>query len=459
MGEIPAGLLPLRWAPAAVYPKKKPQVRWTVEDYDRAREAREHEEDYEPTEDWLLGPWREVQLDPAVWGFAGCSLAAYTVRDARTRLIHLHRAAEDASYVPGRGLRPRIWQPSMAPEPGLRFHLEQRWADEYRRRREQGTAEGGSSNSTTAQRRTTADYDRALEETQPAWMRAPCAQQPRPSPQQRAEGRLAQPSSPQQPARDDTKDKLADLAAARGGGGDTSFRRVWKDLQDRTLARSHRATVWRLLHGALGVRAAKLAYNPELPCEEGCCTADGCQHTLETLSHALYDCPQVQAVWRWLRDVWAARTSYEPPDDVRVLLGGEHVVWAPQPQDAAHLWRRLRVACIHYIWWCRSHRSIVAATGVSLATRATTMVVDHIRACIQRDFVRCSQDVRLMHAAVPSVWFKGRDPALSQEDFEADWCAGGILADVDSEGRLAFKLTTTDPIPIPMGQDGTGDAQ
>ena len=454
MGEIPAGLHPMRWTPAAVYPKEKPKVRWTQEDYDMAEEAREHDEDYMPTEDWLLGPWGAVQLDPAVWGFAGRSLAGYTVRDARTRLVHLHRAAEDDTYVPGRGLRPRIWRPSTASEPGLRFQVEQRWAEEYRRRLEGGTEAGGSS--TTTQRRTAADFEQALEETEPAWMRAPSAQHPRPSPQQRAEARRTQQFPPQQAARDDTKDKLTELVAARGTASNVSYRRVWKDLQDRTLARSHRATVWRLLHGALGVRAAKMAFNPSLPCAEGCCTAEGCHNALETLSHALYDCPHVRPVWQWLRSVWAGLTTHEPPDDVRVLLGGEDEVWAPQPQEAAHLWRRLRVACIHSIWWCRSHRSIITTTGVSLATRASMMVVDHMQACIRRDYIRCNQDVRHMHPAVPSVWFKGRDPMLKQEDFEEDWCAGGYLADINSEDCLIIKLTTRDPVPLPTGQGRAG---
>ena len=57
-----------------------------------------------------------------------------------------------------------------------------------------------------------------------------------------------------------------------------------------------------------------------------------------------------------------------------------------------------------------------------LATRIVAMVVDHVQACIRRDWLRVTHDVRLLSHATPSSNFRGRDPALSLEAFMNSWC-------------------------------------
>ena len=90
-----------------------------------------------------------------------------------------------------------------------------------------------------------------------------------------------------------------------------TYQGVWKKLHDPTMARSHVVTCWRIMHGALPVNAFRLRVNGNLPAEEGCCGHPACHatSTLETLTHALMECPAIAPAVDWLLEVWKALTN------------------------------------------------------------------------------------------------------------------------------------------------------
>ncbi|KAJ9514956.1 hypothetical protein QJQ45_002764 [Haematococcus lacustris] len=75
-----------------------------------------------PKEEWLLGPWAHLQLDPWVWGMGTTTLLDFSVKHARVRLHQLQRVSADPLYPPGGGLWPALWgvrPPRAAGEPDV----------------------------------------------------------------------------------------------------------------------------------------------------------------------------------------------------------------------------------------------------------------------------------------------------------------------------------------------------
>jgi hypothetical protein len=81
-----------------------------------------------------------------------------------------------------------------------------------------------------------------------------------------------------------------------------------------------------------------------------------------------------------------------------------------------------------------------------------SMTVARLRRHIASDWLRCVRDVREMSLACSS-WFRGRDPRLSREAFEARWGPAGLLCAVHdgANGALSMsvKLSTANPVPVP----------
>ena len=57
---------------------------------------------------------------------------------------------------------------------------------------------------------------------------------------------------------------------------------------------------------------------------------------------------------------------------------------------------------------------------------AAAFVAD-VRRLVRADWQRVVADVIAVAGTDPS-WFRGRKPGLSPEEFEARWCAGGVIA-------------------------------
>ena len=81
------------------------------------------------------------------------------------------------------------------------------------------------------------------------------------------------------------------------------------------------------------------------------------------------------------------------------------------------------------------------------------MVVQRMRRHLQLDWVRCDTDVRTLSLACCS-WFRGRDPALSVEEFVARWGPPGLLCTVvvagDGSRALTVQLSTSHPVACPV---------
>ena len=250
---------------------------------------------------------------------------------------------------------------------------------------------------------------------------------------------------------------------------------AWRRLlADQAVARQHRVTAWRVLHGALLVNALRVHVDPRLRAEEGLCSLPACraaaaQHgpgagaqpggaaPWETLTHAFMACPAAAPVLDWAWGLWAALTpgTPQPPRCAAVLLLDRRDCWRPPPwADAA--WAALRVTLLGCLWHERCSRTARAGDpgepgGGALASafRAAAAVVEHLEHAIRRDWDRASGDVRLMSEDVGSALFSGRDPSLSQEGFLQRWGLQGRLCEVRQDGSLLVRLGLDRPVPVP----------
>ena len=189
-----------------------------------------------------------------------------------------------------------------------------------------------------------------------------------------------------------------------------------------------------------------------LPPDAACCSHAACVPLLclDTLSHAMLDCPAVASALQWLGSVYAAVAGTPPPPlGACIMLADEASVWAPVA-GMRHIWTHLRIAYLHAVWSLRCRRSIagVPFSGTDVC-RATVAAV---AAAIRRDFTRASQDLRRLGGAY-SEWFRGRNQALSMDDFEARWAHRGVLCAVlpgpGGQDRLRLSFTVAAPVPVP----------
>ena len=465
------------WLPAATYSLAKPQFRWTEADWAAVAAARaEGRGAPAPREEWLLGPWAEVQLDPAVWGFGtrGRSLLDYTVKEAAASLACAARQAMDATYVPGCGLRPAIWGPSpqppqvaeAAPPPGCPVA-----ALDARRLR------AIASRSAAAQRQLDNELRATIYTVGAAWVNV--QHQPQPRAHVMARREAARQEELAEAERRLAGLELSGVGQGRGAGGEAraqqgtsdpggaaaatpvSYRSVWGRLREPTLARTHRVTCWRLLHGALRTNVYRVYASDSRDAAAALCDHPACQQAgeAETLTHAFLACPSISPAVEWLRTVWHRLTGHQPPLSARLLLGDDQAEWNPAGPDGdlrehklwPALWTRLRVALLGTIWHLRSHREAFDPAGAGLAPLAVALTVDTLVTALRRDWLRCTTDVRLLSSAFPADYFRGRDPALEGEDFEQLWGPPGLLWDHAAPGPgITVKLSAAWPVPAPV---------
>ncbi|KAJ9519260.1 hypothetical protein QJQ45_017924, partial [Haematococcus lacustris] len=393
------------------------------------------------SEEWLLGPWAHLQLDPQVWGLGTTTLLEFTVRDAKVRLHQLQRVSADALYPPGGGLWPVLWgrrppreagvAQGTAVDGGAFRELEERWQASAQQVTAQRAAEEREQQGRDAE-------ELLPEEVQgsqaPRWRDTSARAPPRPSPEQRAAERAERQLEAQQGPRrtgrqpatlqvppDGTVDELA--AATRPG---QSCLQVWKELMDPTLRREHAIVAWRVLHGSLMVGAlwGHILKGAAAPGSSACRLCQPGQ--LETLTHAFLTCPAVAPVWEWVLDVYGHLTGTRPPSgDALLLLSGRPTrSEAPpfQPPDSL-LWLRLRVAYLGTVWRLRSSGAATALQPQMVAQRVAEEVVLTLSSAVKRDWHRVGRDIRVgLCGAVPSTWFRALRqydlPPRSKQDLE-----------------------------------------
>lgn len=152
-------------------------------------------------------------------------------------------------------------------------------------------------------------------------------------------------------------------------------------------------------------------------CCRACLTAGRGRH-LETLTHAFMTCPAVAPALRWLRVVAHTLLGEAPPLDPLVVLADAPWRWR-LVGDA--LWSVLRVAYLGSVWQLRESQS--EHPGPAAVVRAVAATLRH---SIMRDAARI--DAVHMGAPghpIPAAWFRGPEPCLEQEEFEAMWPNSG----------------------------------
>ncbi|KAJ9526757.1 hypothetical protein QJQ45_017497 [Haematococcus lacustris] len=393
------------------------------------------------------------------------------------QLGKLQRARFDPTYPASGGLWPALWGPRPPPgaEPpqglavtgaGLRT-LEQRWLDSATLLAAQRAA--------GEREQQGRDVEELLpEEVQgsqtPRWRATNARPPPRPTPEhravQRAQRQLDAQIRPGRGGRHSGNRQAGALPAAGHGALDGMVDElarsaqagqpcleVWQELLDPTLRREHVIVAWRVLHGSLMVGAmwGHILKEAAAPASSVCRL---CQlGPLETLTHAFLTCPSVAPAWEWVLDVYERLTGTRPPSsDALLLLSGRptHSEDGPFHPPDAHLWLRLRVAYLGSVWRIRCLGPAAALQTQSLAHRVAQGVIFTLSSAVQRDWYRVGRDIRVgLGGAVPSTWFKGRDPRLDERKFASLWPAvsGGWFQ--RQQGELVVRLSLQWPVPAP----------
>jgi len=149
---------------------------------------------------------------------------------------------------------------------------------------------------------------------------------------------------------------------------------------------------------------------------------------LETLSHALLDCPAVAPALQWLAQLWVRIDGApQPPMSPDVWLQADPAAWQPQRTSHTDLWCALRVAMLAAAWSWRLRR---AATGEQFGpSHIVFSWVADVRRLVMADWQVATSSCTEMAGAHRS-WFPGREPQLDLVAFESRWCGGGVVAHV-----------------------------
>ena len=472
--------------PAMVRLRPKPRWAWVREDFQRAEAGVGVEE-----EPWLVGFYDAMAVDPGVWGLPATPgvearpLIDMTTKAARERLTHLDAARDHrgiAGYVAAEAaLWPPTWRvgsastltqdPVRLSDDQLRRCVGLRCMEERWRRSVEGLAAG---------RRPAAasPYVREGDGSSPAWMDLRPSVRATPEDRRAARARRAEDGDPgvERPS-------VGDLERAKHPCD------AWKRLKDPTIHRPFRVTAWKVLHGTLGCGAflshvqahssrpdaARLEDNAK--CSGAACLAadDG---RLETITHAMLECPDVQPVVAWLCETWRmlAGAAGVRPSDARVPASAEVILlddprgWegAHPPANAAtyRLWTRLRVAVLGAIWQRRCEREDAFAGGgmvgedaggASFAHRVASLAVDSVVAALQRDWMRTQEDITALDGGGPVAtgWWRGCDTSMTVDRFKELWATPPVLCTVapatasQGEARLTVHLSRTSPLHLP----------
>ena len=416
-------------------------------------------------EPWLVGIYDAMELDPTTWGFSlgdndSVSLVDMQVRHARRFFSHqnsLRRASNSSTPLPGfatsGAIWPRLWPldisptappPATAPLAHLGLlglgGLEERWRRVAASRLVTAAQPGFGSDS---------DLDDAPPppNTPPSWLNL-APRPPRLSPAQRR--------------------------ALRGGNLPApdlrhNFPDVWKHLQDGSLHPPFVITAWRTLHGQIGcnaflshVRHRRGRPDPTLSyCSSPACHA---AHSVENISHAFFDCPEVQPCIAWMFDTWDALCpTFTPPRSIDILLADVPHPWLARPTappGLLRLWHYLRITTIGALWRVRCARDEHSHRG-SFARRVALVVVSTITSAISRDWARTQSEVRqLDDGQFCNDWWRGFDATLSINKFASTWATPQVFCTIvgvaptlphnPDTRTLDILISRTMPLPLPL---------
>ena len=401
----------------------------------------------------LVGAWPDGTVDPRSWGFSSVPAHEYVVRDSASRLRALRRilAGQQDAVSP---IRPTIWASAYGDEHSGIRRLEARWAARQAAQgqhaqpeqpgpsRVRGAPDPSSDAAWMHPSRSRPPPLRDRAPLQPALLAAPDAGA--------AGAQAAAPTQRQRLAaalRSDTTDFIT-LAQTQPGSEDWAH--TWTAVHSSALDREGRITAWRLLHGRLFIGAFLRHVGRGTP-ESHACPHHGCLGQLASLSHVMLTCSASQAVWQWFASIWTAISQQEPPPlHADLLLADDRRgPWQPAPHLGS-LWQRLRLLVITQLWtaYCTARsRPDRQVTPAHIAARVLAAARDRMR----RDWLLVGSDIRL-RAGVLSHWLRGRQPAMTQEQFQQRWCHADALCSLpeDMQEPPIIHWTAMHPVPLPQ---------
>lgn len=419
--------------PALVHLRARPQHGYTQADWDQLHEPSSQRS--LPVDPWLVGTWDELPVDPTVWGLGTHSLLDLSVRRARAVLRDRAATAGPASvdgFQPEGAAYPAAW-PRVPPDPGPAdtppsglLAVETRWKASAQAAGHDELQNGDDDQTDSA----------------PSWLTLRASVSPAPGSADRAA----------RWHRRDGGTPVPQPLAAPTGTVMPGYRAAWGRLLDPTIHRPHAMVAWRVLHTALGVRGFLFHVRRQGSpfCQLPCCSG---QEQVETLSHALLDCPAVAPAIDWLVNTWHALTGIQAPKTPEFLLCDIPTAGWPDCGSEVWLlqqWTRLRVAVLGAIWWARCKAAAGQLGPVSLARQAARRAASTLASAIQRDWARTAGGRRLTHDITAARWWHGEDISTTAARFKRTWVRGTApVFCALQDDQLVLRLTTTGPVPFP----------
>ena len=421
-----------------------------------------HPTDADASVRYLVGQWDSIDIDPSVWSLGSAAVLTYEVKLATSRIIQW-QCRKAPGWVPGAGLRPKLWGEGGGSGPALVSAVLDISSRQKRRFEEAIAAAGGSG----AGRAPLAAGD--LDPIYHASWFDPSP--PRQHVRQRVasrEGAVTQQRLAQHAAEaailfplvDDTADPIGAPVEADDAAR-PPWCQAWRRASHKRLPRPTRVFAWRLLHAALPCGGATVVFYPpgDPALATTRCRNPGCTilpvSPLETLEHLFLECNPGKRALQWLCALWTLLDPGHPAPPLlpHVLLADDQSSWAP-PQQLSSLWNLLRLTMLKRIWLARC---AAVATDADTSQASTTAIVcafvQEIRSLLQQDWLRVEGDVRQLGGVCPS-WFRGRDPSLPLQRFQSWWCVEEVLAStqagVGGRPRLTLKVSRLSVPGMPM---------
>ena len=389
-----------------------------------------------PREQYLVGAWDKVWVDPSVWCLGSVPLLDYTVKHATGRIIQWN-CRKAPGWTDGEGIRPKLWGEGDGPaEPTTVDNMAVR---QKRRHEEQTSAPPPH------ERRFSPDALAPM--YHPSWFDP---SPPRLHVRQRVEARedgIARQRAAREAALDAVTCPLVNdgVDPIRGSTGVRSWRYTWRRAHHKLLPRPTRLFVWELLHGALPCGGATVSFYPAGHAELECtlCHAPTCQavpRPLETLQHLFLECPVGRGALQWLSAVWVGvqpAAHPPPPLSAAVWLADDRATWRPGGRGLIPTWNLLRATMLKQIWRARQ---AVFSGAADEATFTTSNIVGafvrEVQQLIRQDWWRVQGDLKALSGVGPE-WLRGRQLGLPPHTFKGRWCARGVLASV-TQGPCQF---------------------
>ena len=393
-------------------------------------------------EQFLVGAWDQVWVDPSVWHLGSVPLLEYTVKHATARIIQWN-CNKAPGWSPGEGIRPKLWGDGDGP--AHLYTVDDMAGRQKRRYQDQVAA--------PPPRRRCFSHEDLAPIYHASWFDP---SPPRLHVRQRVEDRVAGDVR-QRVARDAALDRITQPLVDDGvdpigrPSGPRSWRYAWRRAHQKLLPRPTRLFVWELLHGALPCGGATVSWYPAGHADLECtlCHAPTCQavpRPLETLQHLFLECPVGKSALQWLSALWGGiqPPSHPPPPlTAAVWLADDRATWRPGGRGLRPTWNLLRATMLKHIW--RARQQVVSGAAEEESFTTSNIVgafVREVQQLIRHDGLRVKGDLRALSGVGPE-WLRGRQVGLPLRVFKERWCTRGVLASASLGPCFFFSVHLT----------------